>query len=227
MSHHVPILHIDPVRWLQVFRDITNTTNERTLVADNVPGHGIGNNAPIIEYEHAREVASALVLANLNSLPLDWAARLSVGGTHMSFFILKQLPVLPPEAYLEETPKGKTWVELVVPRVLELTYTAHDLQGFAQDLGYDGDPFPWDEDRRHRLRCELDAIYAHMYQLNRTDLEWILDAEEPSQSFPGLKRGELREFGEYRTQRYVLQAYDQLARGELPDLTTESILIGE
>ena len=41
------------------------------------------------------------------------------------------------------------YAELVVPRVLELTYTAHDLQGFAQDLGYDGPPFPWDEERRH------------------------------------------------------------------------------
>jgi hypothetical protein len=116
---------------------------------------------------------------------------------------------------------------LVVPRVLELTYTAHDLQGFAQDLGYEGPPFPWDEERRHRLKCELDAIYAHMYQLERADLEWILDAQEPSQSFPGLKRSELREFGEYRTQRYVLWAYDQLARGELPDLTTESLPVGE
>ena len=93
-----------------------------------------------------RAISAALVSANLNSLPLDWAARLSVGGTHMSFFIVKQLPVLPPEAYLEEASQGMRYAELVVPRVLELTYTAHDLQGFAQDLGYDGPPFLWDED---------------------------------------------------------------------------------
>ena len=95
---------------------------------------------------------------------------------------------------------------------------AYDLQGFAQDLGYDGPPFPWDEERRHRLKCELDAIFAHMYQLDRPDLEWILEAPAPSSSFPGLKRSEMQECGEYRTQRYVLQAYDQLARGELPNL---------
>ena len=147
---------------------------------------------------------------------------MSVGGVNMNFYIVKQLPVLPPEAYLEEAPQRLKWVELVMPRVLELTYTAHDLEPFAQDLGYDGPPFPWNEERRHRLRCELDAIYAHMYQLERTDLEWILDAEEPSQSFPGLKRNEMRQFGEYRTQRYVLQAYDQMARGELPDLTADT-----
>ena len=136
----------------------------------------------------------------------------------MSFFIVKQLPVLPPEAYLEEARPGIAWAELVVPRVLELTYTAHDLQGFAQDLGYEGPPFTWDEERRHKLKCEIDAIFARMYQLERADLEWILDATEPSQSFPGLKRSEMREFGEYRTQRYVLRAFDQLARGDLPNI---------
>ena len=227
MSNKAPLVSVQPAEWLQAFRGITRATDERTVVSDSIPPSGVGNSAPVMTYEHSQAIASALVLANLNSLPLDWAARLSVGGVNMNFFILKQLPVLPPEAYLEEAPQGLKWVELVVPRVLELTYTAHDLQGFAQDLGYDGPPFAWDEERRHRLRCELDAIYAHMYQLERTDLEWILDAEEPSQSFPGLKRRELREFGEYRTQRYVRQAYDQIVRGELPDLTAESLTVGE
>ena len=218
MNEGTPLVEISSADWFQVFRDITNSTNERTSVVGNGSLCDIGNNSPGIEYGVARAVASALVLANMNSLPLDWAARLSVGGTHMSFFIVKQLPVLPPDAYLEESRPGLTWAELVVPRVLELTYTAWDLQSFAEDLGYNGPPFPWDEHRRHRLKCELDAVFAHMYQLDRADLEWILDAPEPSASFPGLKRNELQQFGEYRTQRYVLQAYDQMARGQLPDL---------
>lgn len=97
---------------------------------------------------------------------------------------------------------------------LELTYTARDLELFARD----GDPFPQGEERRHRLQCELDAIFAHLYHLDRPDLEWILDAPYPSASFPGLKRNEIKQFGEHRTQRYVLHAYEQLARGEAPDL---------
>ncbi len=157
----------------------------------------------------------------MNSLPLDWAARLSVGGTNLNFFIIKQLPILPPETYLEEACLGLKYVELIVPRVLELTYTAHDLEPFARDLGYEGPPFIWDDERRHKLKSELDAIYAHMYRLEREDLEWILDAPPPSASFPTLKRKEMKEFGEYRTQRYVLAAYDQMARGELPDLSNE------
>ena len=218
MSNKAPLVKFEPAEWLQVFRGITNATNERTTLAGNLPQSGVGNSAPVLTYEKSKSIASALVLANLNSLPLDWAARLSVGGINMNFYIVKQLPVLPPEAYLEMAPAGGTWVELIVPRALELTYTAWDLQPFAEDLGYDGPPFTWDEGRRHRLKCELDAIYAHLYQLDRDDIAWILDAPEPSQSFPGLKRNEMSECGEYRTQRYVLQAFDQLAQGELPNL---------
>lgn len=142
----------------------------------------------------------------------------------MNFFIVKQLPVFPPELYLEKASNGLGYVELIIPRVLELTYTAHDLEPFARDLGYKGPPFVWDDDRRHQLRSELDAIYAHMYRLDRDELEWILDAPPPSASFPGLKRNEMKQFGEYRTQRYVLAAYDQMARGELPDLSEEEPL---
>ncbi len=145
-----------------------------------------------------------------------------MGGTNLNFFIVKQLPVFSPDDFLLEVWPGRKYVELIVPRVLELTYTADDLQGFAKDLGYNGPPFTWDDNRRHCLKCELDAIFACMYQLERTDLEWILDAPSPGSSFPALKNNEMKQFGEYRTKRYVLHAYDQLKRGELPNLADGS-----
>ena len=157
-----------------------------------------------------------LSLANMNSIPLDWAARFSVGGVNMNFFIVKQLPVLPPEAYLEEARCGGSWVEVVVPRVLELTYTGRELRGFASDLGWLQQPFPWNATRRHRLQSELDAIFSHMYGLDRTDVEWILDAPAPSSSFPSLKQHELKRFGEYRTQRYVLGSVRSVVEGREP-----------
>lgn len=208
----------DFVKVLQAFRDITNSTNERTLIVDNIPPGPVGNNAPVIAYRHSRAVAFALVLANMNSIPLDWSARMSVGGVHMSFFIVKQLPVLPPDIYLNEGSTGYPYVQLIVPRVLELTYTSKEMEGFADGLGFNGPPFPWDDERRQCLRCELDAIFAHMYGLTRSDLEWILDAQAPSSSFPSLKQNELRTFGEYRTKRYVLEAFDLLEHGQVPQL---------
>ena len=218
VSNKAPLLKVNG-SWLHAFRGITNATNERTLLADKLPPSGVGNSAPVIDYQYGRAIASALVLANMNSLPLDWAARLSVGGSNLNFFIVKQFPVLPPEVYLERPYlRSITYTELVVPRVLELAYTAHDLEGFARDLGYDGPPFQWDDQRRHLLQSELDAIYAHMYRLDRSDLEWILDAPPPSSSFPALKDKEIKQYGEYRTKRYVFQAFDQLSGGEPPSL---------
>jgi len=221
MNEGGPLVHTDFIEWLHAFRDVTGATNERTLVSGGLPNSALGHTAPSIHYEYGRAVSSALVLANMNSIPLDWAARLSVGGNHMSFCVLKQLPVLPPGAYLKEAVPGHLCVTLIIPRVLELTYTSEEMAGFAKDLGFQGKPFPWNEDRRHCLQSELDAVFAHMYGLDRADLEWILDASPPSSSFPTLKKNELEKFGEYRTQRYVLQAYDMLQRGHMPNLHSD------
>lgn len=55
------------------------------------------------------------------------------------------------------------WVQRIAgwiaSQVLELSYTAYDLTGFAQDIGDNGPPFVWDNDRRAVLRAELDAAY--------------------------------------------------------------------
>jgi len=105
----------------------------------------------------------------------------------------------------------------IVPRVLELTYTAHDLQSWAADLGHTGPPFSWNPERRARLRAELDAYYARLYGLTRDELRYILDpadvmgADYPSETFRVLKNNETRQFGEYRTRRLVLEAWDALA----------------
>ena len=218
VSNKAPLIDIDYKSWLQAPRGITNSTNERTLLSDNFSFSGVGNSAPILSYQNARAVASALVLGNMNSIPLDWAARFSVGCANRNFFIVRQLPVLPPDTYLKEGSTGHPYVHLSIPRVLELTYTSEKMEDFAVDLDFDGRPFPWDEERRHCLRCELDAIFAQMHGLTRSDLEWILDARAPSLSFPSLKQNEMRSFGEYRTQRYVLQALDSLEHGQIPNL---------
>ncbi len=218
MSNKAPFISVTYHAWLQTFRGITTATNERTLITTELRSGGVGNSAPISDYGPAPAIAAALVMANMNSIPLDWTARFSVGGVNMNFFIVKQLPVLPPEAYLEDAGCGSRYVELVTPRVLNLTYTSQELEEFAADLGYSGDPFPWEDLRRQHLQCELDAIFSHMYRLDRQDVEWILDSPPPSASFPRLKLNELEEFGEYRTKRYVLSAFDLLAKGEDPSI---------
>ena len=79
-------------------------------------------------------------------------------------------------------------------------------------------PFPFNPDRRAILRAELDAYYAMLYGLSRDDLVYILDPAEamgedyPSETFRVLKNNELKEFGEYRTRRLVLEAFDRLQK---------------
>ncbi|WP_300274543.1 N-6 DNA methylase [Halomonas sp.] len=198
-------------QYLLGFRDICRSTDERTTIASLMPFAAVGHTAPVIFPSGINARQRAALLGNLDSIPLDFVARQKVGGTHLTFSYLKQFPILPPDAYNEET------LDYIVPRVLELTYTSHDLEPFARDLGYEGPPFDWDPERRHQLRCELDAYYARLYGLTRDELRYILDPAEvmgpdyPSETFRGLKRKEIAEFGEYRTQRRVLEAFDALA----------------
>lgn len=194
--------------WLMCWRDITNATNERTVISAVVPRVAVGHTMPLFMTRHDPARAAAL-LANLDSITLDFIARVKVGGTHLTYGYLKQFPIFPPDRYTDAD------LTFIVPRVLELTYTSHDLKPWALDLGYDGEPFPWNPNRRAQLRAELDAHYARLYGLNRDELRYILDPADvmgedyPSQTFRVLKNNEMRVFGKYRTQRLVLAAWDQ------------------
>ena len=202
-------------KWLLGFRDIARATDERTVIASVLPRAGVGNNLPLMLLDVALSQRVTALLANLSVLVLDFVGRHKVGGVHLNFFIAKQLPVLSPESYNDAD------LAFIVPRVLELTYTAHDLKPWAEALGHNSPPFPFDPDRRARLRAELDAYYARLYGLTREDLCYLLDpasvmgADYPSETFRVLKQNEERTFGEYRTQRLVLAAWDALERGEL------------
>ena len=81
-------------RWLMGWRDITNSTNERTVVGGVFPFSAVGNNLPVWTTESE---CAVLLPALLTSLACDFAARFKVGGTHLNFFIAEQIPVLPPE----------------------------------------------------------------------------------------------------------------------------------
>jgi len=201
-------------QWLMGWRDICRATDERTVIASVVGRVGVGHTMPL--FMTSREpVRVAALLANFGTLILDFCARVKVGGTHLTYGYLKQFPILPPKHYTEAD------LAFITPRVLELTYTAHDLQPWAQDLGFEGEPFAFNPTRRAILRAELDAYYAKLYGLTRDELRYILDPADimgvdyPSETFRVLKNKEQREYGEYRTQRLVLEAWDKLENGEL------------
>lgn len=274
--------------WLMGWRDVTNATNERTVIASVVPGVGYGNKF-LLMLPTCQSLEVAKLVGNLATLVFDYCARQKIGGVSMNYFTMKQLPCLPPTAYSAED------LRFIVPRVLELVYTAWDIKPYANDIwreadddlrdalkrqwdenaqetgGHDWDlpewieaypdietdpekgiplpPFKWDENRRARIQAELDAYYARLYGLTRKQLRYILDPADltekeledildpweevddpldpqgyetrtaastfPGETFRVLKEKEIRDYGEYRTRRLVLEAWERL--GEMED----------
>ena len=197
-------------QWLIGWRDITSAHVLRTTIASVFPRIGNGDTILLIFPKDDNVSTLAALLGNLSSMVLDYVCRQKIGGIHLKFNTFNQLPILPPSAYDEAA------LAFIVPRVLELTYTSHSMAPFARDLGYEGPPFAWDEDRRAHLRAELDAWYALAYGLTRDELRYVLDPKDvmgenyPSETFRVLQNNEMKKYGEYRTRRLVLAAYDEL-----------------
>lgn len=195
-------------RWLMGWRDICRSTDERTVIASVVPRSGVGDTLLLMFPQVGEGRLYACLLADQNCLAHDYIARQKIGGTHLKYHVKKQLVNLAPNAYTD------TNLAYIVPRVLELTYTAQDLKPWAEDLGHHGAPFVYDPARRAVLRAELDAWYARLYGLTRDELRYVLDPADthgpdyPTETFRGLKTNEMRAYGEYRTRRLVLEAWD-------------------
>lgn len=159
----------------------------------------------------------------MSSLPFDYVARQKIGGSHASISFVKQFPILAPD----QIPDDIRWE--IIKRVAELMYFNHDLDEWAEELSEEltdeqklelpqlGNHQPWifDPDRRALLQAELDAIFAHLYGLSTEDLRYILDPEDVcgegciNETFRVLKSNELRQYGEYRTKRLVLEAWNR------------------
>ena len=206
--------------YLLGFKDVTAPTNVRSMIAALIPGSGVGNTLPIVSADWDAANA-ALLLANFNAVLFDYVARQKIQGQHLNWYIVEQLPVVPPERYRTVSFGPKTAEEIVREAVLELTYTAHDMAPFAHDLGHVDEagevlpPFRWDEDRRRHLRAKLDALYFHLYGVtDRDDIRYIYS------TFPIVEREETAAYGTYRSRDLALAWANALAAGN-PDAAIE------
>ena len=206
--------------WVVGFKEITATTNARTLIATLLPAVGFGNKVPILR-PTAQGRREWLLAANLNSTILDFAARQKIHGQTLNLYILEQLPVVPQNRYGETRFGPKSAEEIVREAVLELTYTAHDMAPLARELGYIDEggkvlpPYRWDAERRRMLRAKLDALYFHLYGV--TDRE---DVRSIYSTFPIVERQETATYGTYRSRDLALAWVNALAAGQ-PDARIE------
>jgi len=162
-------------KWIVGFMDVTASTNHRTMVAALLPDAATDYSVRIVVFDEPCVTYAASILATFNSFIFDYIARQKLSGLHFSDYITYQMPVPNKSSLLRRS-------DFLVPRVLELSYTAYDLQPFAQDIGYNGPPFVWDDERRFVMRCELDALYFHLYGIARDDVDYIMD------TFPIVRR---------------------------------------
>lgn len=199
-------------------KDVTSTTNTRSLISCIIPAFGAGHTLPIlrVEMEDPRErtEAQAMLAASLNSTMVDFIARTKILSNHASWYIVEQLPAIPPDRFQSTRLGDKTAAQIVCEAVLELTYTSHDIADFARDLGHVDEagtvlpPFKWDDDRRLMLRAKLDALFFHLYGVtDRDDVRYIYS------TFPIVERQEEEAFGAFRSRELCLAWLNALASG--------------
>lgn len=200
------------------FRDIARSTDERTCIGAIVPSLACGNTLPLILGFQDSDLI--FFVSNFNSFFFDYIARQKNQSTHLNWYIVEQLPVVPPEAYSRAF-GPKSAAEIVKDHVLRLTYTAWDMQPFARDMGYQGEPFLWDETERRHLRARLDALYFHLYGVtDESDIRYILG------TFPIVERKDRERFeGVFLTAELIIWYLRALAAGDPDALAPEKDII--
>ena len=204
-------------RWIACYRDITNATNERTAIAAILGECGACQ--PLNLFLPETPSHAAIWVGSLDSYVIDYVVRQTIGGVHLNITTCRQLPLLAPGDI------SQFYLSWIIARTIELQCTSTWLNDFARDCDYDGPPFIWNDNRRFQIRCELDAMFFHLYL--GTESEWrdsvsqeLLEyfpsprtaVEYIMEKFPIVKRKDEAKFdGKYRTKELILEIYDKMA----------------
>ena len=228
MAHQDPDILVQPRWWVEAekvqevlkvkdavgfigFKDITSPSNQRTMIASFVPWCAATNHVILVRTTALPRLELCL-LANLNSVVLDYFARQKIGGVTLNFFIVEQLPMFHPDRYEKKCPwdKSQTLEKWISDRVLKLTCTANDMKPLAKATGFDPPVHKWDPEEREQLMAELDATFFRLYGISRDDAEYILG------TFQGLRDDDSRQslLGTQSQSQTILAAYDRLAPGK-------------
>ncbi len=225
----VSMKHInnDHAPFFLTFKDVTAPTNVRSMISSIIPISVAGNTLPILtmQIEDGKIINSLYShgVSNFNSIIFDFVARQKIQGQHLNWYVVEQLPVIPPERFEQIRFGQKSAAAIIREAVLELTYTAHDMAPFARDMGYVDaagqvkPPFVWDEERRLKLRAKLDAVFFHLYGItDRDDVRYIYS------TFPIVERAEHAAYsGRYRSRDLCLAYMNALAAGQ-PDADVQA-----
>lgn len=191
--------------WLLGWRDICRSTDERTCIATINGANASPEGGTLLAFCDPPESA-LMLLANFNSFAFDFVARQKVGGTHLKYFTMRQLPMLHPSSASYTPPwSSEPLGQWINERVLDLLVDNTEMVPLAGDFNYKPTAGqPWNPERRELVRAELDAAFFYLYGMNREEVEYVLD------TFGGVRNKDLARFGEYRTKRLILERFDQM-----------------
>lgn len=209
--------------WLLGWRNICRSTDERTVIAFAAPLVGFGHSVNLLFPEPSSRGMAAAILANLNSMVLDFCARQRLSGVNLTFGIFKQLPVVPAQTLRAPAPwaPDELTSDWLTRTAAPLLVTSRSMSAFADSIGADPSPSLWDEVDRRRRRALLDAAFFVLYGLDGNEARFIVD------HFDALKTREIARFGSYEYGKLVLDAFARMgspARGSRTREPTREII---
>lgn len=167
------------------FRDITNRTNQRTVIACLLPPMVfITNKAPYFLWPRGDEKDQAFLLGILCSIPLDWYARRYV-ETNVNFFIINPFPVPRPDR------SDALW-QRVVELAGRLACPDERFTTWAEAVGVSFGQLAADE--KDDMIQELDALAAHLYGIDERQLVHVFETFHERWNFADRLEGVLRHF---------------------------------
>ena len=165
-----------PDRLKLALRDITSSTNERTLVSCLIPNFPSGHTTPVFRLAKPRLNSLLTLSALLSCLSIDYVARASMTGSHMSYFVFSELPIpvrVENWKVLDRLAIGTASLSMIhryfAPEWLKMKRQYPELIGKEWKRHWavtEGD--------RLRLRVEIDALCADLYGLEPDDFDWIV-----------------------------------------------------
>ena len=195
------------------FGDVASPTNQRALCAALIPPNVVcGDKVPTIILS-PQQRDHLLWLGVANSIVMDFLVRKKV-SLKMSYTIMDSLPF--PRDF-ESTPSA---IE-IARRVCSLCAVGPEMEAFRRAAVDDEiltsiNDIVEDPERRSIIAAEIDVLVARdVFKLTKEEMLYILDPDNilgkdcGVETFKALRNAEIREFGQFRTQRLIEEAWDR------------------
>ena len=172
------------------FRDVTNRTNTRTLIAALIPGERVlTQTAPWVLFDEADRCSrEAALLGFLCSIPLDWWARRFIEGhADAEAFLCLRIPEMDSE-------EGAC--QRVIQLAGRLACPDERFAEWAKEIGVKHGPL--DADEKQEMIHELDAVVAHLYGLKQKQLVHIFETFHVGWDYHARLKATLKHFRKWR-----------------------------